>query len=316
MLDYFQKKIKNKKTIIPFIIVILILFLLIFNVNLSELVQNIKKINFSYLIIGLVVFYLSFIPRTWRYQILLKNVGIRQRFKEIAEIYFLSWFANLIVPAKLGDLYRSYLIKKNYGHQKSETLGLTFVERFMDLIFLIILISITGFLIIDKSISGNVKNTIFIAYAIIIVIMLLFFLLKRFRAYFTRLLPKRFKHVIPTFEKGASTCLRKKNIITIILLTIFYWSLEIGTLYFVAISLGVNLSAMLIIFATLVSALTSIIPITPSGAGAAEAGVTGVLVLASIPYSLAFTIAIIFRFVNYWSGMIIGTIVYIKSKLK
>jgi uncharacterized protein (TIRG00374 family) len=73
---------------------------------------------------------------------------------------------------------------------------------------------------------------------------------------------------------------------------------------------------MIVIFATLVSALTSEIPLTPSGAGIAEGGVTGILLVTGTPYSLAFAIAVIHRIIDYWSGLIIGTIYYIKSKLK
>src|SRR3712207_7067169 len=33
----------------------------------------------------------------------------------ISEIVMLSWFANCIVPAKLGDAYRAYLLKRTAG---------------------------------------------------------------------------------------------------------------------------------------------------------------------------------------------------------
>jgi len=316
MLSYFQEKIKNKQTLISFIIVIIILAFLLFNVNLSELIKHISQINPVYYILGIIVFYLSILPRAIRYNILLRNIGINQKIKEITEIYFLSWFANLIAPAKLGDLYRSYLIKKNYGNSKSETLGATFVERLMDLILLIILISVAGFLLIEETISGQIKNFLIIAYLILIVLIISIFILKGFRAKLTKLLPERFQHIVPNFENSMSTCLTKKTIIPIFFLTIIYWALEIGTLYLVALALNINLSLMLIIFITLIAALASVIPLTPSGAGTAEAGVTATLVLFGTPYGLALAIAIVHRSIDYYSGLITGAIVYFKSKLK
>ena len=316
MLDYFQKKIKNKQTLISFIIVIAILALLIFNVNFKELIEHLSEINIWIYILGIIVFYLSFIPRTLRYNLLLKNLGIQIKRKQIQEIYFLSWFANLITPAKIGDLYRSYLIKKNYGNSKSETLGATFIERLIDLIFLIILISIAGFLIIENKISGEIKKFLLIAYLILIVLIIAILSLKKFRRKLINLLPNKFKHVVPNFEEGMSQSIKIKNIHKIIALTIVYWTLEIATLYFAALALGITLPLMLIIFVTLIAALASVIPLTPSGAGTAEAGVTAVLVLFDIQYGLALAIAIVHRSIDYYSGLITGTIAYIKSKLK
>lgn len=316
MLDYLKEKTKNKQNLLSFIIVFAILAFLILNANLEELISHIKRIKLTYFMIGILVFYLSFLPRFVRYKLLLKNIEINQKLKNISEIYFLSWFANLITPAKLGDLYRSYLIKKNYGNKKSETLGATFVERLIDLTLLIILISIAGFLIIEESTSKNIKNTLLIAYLLIILLFASIIFLKRFREKINKLVPEKFKHIIPNFEKSVSTSVKKKNIIGILILTLIYWTLEISTLYFVALSLNVSLSPMLIVFVTLVSALTSIIPVTPSGAGAAEAGVTAALVFSGISYNLAFAIAIVHRSIDYWSGLITGSIVYIKSKVK
>ena len=41
----------------------------------------------------------------------------------LVEIIYLSWFVNCIVPAKLGDAYRSYLLKRNSNVAFSSTIG-------------------------------------------------------------------------------------------------------------------------------------------------------------------------------------------------
>ena len=41
------------------------------------------------------------------------HVGTRVRYGDATEILFLSWFVNCLVPAKLGDLYRAYLLRGN-----------------------------------------------------------------------------------------------------------------------------------------------------------------------------------------------------------
>ena len=43
------------------------------------------------------------------------NVGTRVRYGDATEILFMSWFVNCLVPAKLGDLYRAYLLRATYA---------------------------------------------------------------------------------------------------------------------------------------------------------------------------------------------------------
>ena len=50
----------------------------------------------------------------------------------------LSWFANCIVPAKLGDAYRAYLLKAHAGVSFSKTFGTILAERIIDMLLLFI----------------------------------------------------------------------------------------------------------------------------------------------------------------------------------
>ena len=60
------------------------------------------------------VFYLGFPLRGLRWQMLLQATGqLDHRVKDSTEILFLSWLVNCLVPAKLGDVYRAYLLKIN-----------------------------------------------------------------------------------------------------------------------------------------------------------------------------------------------------------
>ena len=47
----------------------------------------------------------------------------------LAQIIYVSWFANCVVPAKLGDAYRGYLLKHNGKVSFSATFGTIFAER-------------------------------------------------------------------------------------------------------------------------------------------------------------------------------------------
>ena len=65
--------------------------------------------------------------------------------KDSTEIIFLSWLVNCVVPAKLGDVYRAYLLKINSTASLSRTFGTVFIERVLDLFAIALLGLAAGF---------------------------------------------------------------------------------------------------------------------------------------------------------------------------
>ena len=59
------------------------------------------------------MFYLGFPLRGLRWALLIRGTGFPLRLRDATEIIFISWLVNCLVPAKLGDLYRAYLLKIN-----------------------------------------------------------------------------------------------------------------------------------------------------------------------------------------------------------
>ena len=80
------------------------------------------------------IFYAGFPLRGVRWAMLLRGTGIRVSARDSTEIIFLSWLVNCVVPAKLGDVYRAYLLKINSPASLSRTFGTVFIERVLDLI--------------------------------------------------------------------------------------------------------------------------------------------------------------------------------------
>src|SRR5204862_6663984 len=89
-------------------------------------------------------FYFSFVVRTVRWEILLRNTGERNRFGEPFHIIILAWFANCVLPAKMGDFYRAYLLRQQTEVSGSKGLGTTFSERALDLLAMMSLLAVRG----------------------------------------------------------------------------------------------------------------------------------------------------------------------------
>ena len=127
---------------IPLILLVLI-FRVALNVDFAQLAGSVAGANKALLLAAFLVFYAGFPIRGLRWSILLKGAGIRVGTKDATEILFLSWTVNCLVPAKLGDLYRAFLLKINADVSGSRTLGTVFIERILDL-FAIALMGLRG----------------------------------------------------------------------------------------------------------------------------------------------------------------------------
>src|SRR5215207_8158453 len=117
------KSLRNPRTLISFgVAVAIILFVLRgLNIDLAKTWQYMRGADPWLMLMALLVFYLTFPMRAIRWRLLLDNAGVPVRagrkswasLPALMEYLYLSWFANCIVPAKLGDAYRGFLLKRN-----------------------------------------------------------------------------------------------------------------------------------------------------------------------------------------------------------
>jgi len=141
-----SKQLLNWRTLVPLIIVIVavVFFVQKLHIDPQKTWAAIRSANFIFLLAAFVVYYLSFAIRAARWRILLENVGFTKangvelpKFWKLTEIIYISWFVNSIVPAKLGDLYRAYLLRQESGVSATRTFGTIMAERLLDLIVLL-----------------------------------------------------------------------------------------------------------------------------------------------------------------------------------
>ena len=136
------RRMRQPRTIISLILPIFLLILFagaLPGFHLNELPALILGANGWLLLAAFVVYYLGFPLRGLRWAILVRGTGYPLRVGDSTEIIFISWTVNCLVPAKLGDLYRAYLLKINTPVSLSRTFGTVFIERVLDLFAIVVL---------------------------------------------------------------------------------------------------------------------------------------------------------------------------------
>ncbi len=309
-----REKLLDKKTLLSFAVSFAILYLFLTRIDLGAAWEVMKGANPLLYLLAFVVYYAAYPIRGLRWKRLLKNAGFTLGTQDATEILFISWFANCLVPAKLGDIYRGYLFKKNYAASMSKAIGTIVVERTFDVVTLVVLLSLSGILSFEGRLPDTVTTALRVGVLLSVALIVILGGLRYFREFVVRFLPHRLANIFIRFEEGVTHSLAARTTPTLTLYTIIIWAFEVGTLYLVTRAISLSLALPIVIFVALAASLLTSIPITPAGLGAVELAITGLLVLVSVPPDVAVSVALLYRIVSYWSLIVIGAIIFLASK--
>jgi uncharacterized protein (TIRG00374 family) len=245
-------------------------------------------------------------------------VGTRLPLRPSTEILFLSWFVNCLVPAKLGDLYRAYLLKGNYGASISRTVGTIFIERIGDIVVIFALALAAGFWSFRGRNRPEVDALFLVGFAVAFALVVLVVALRFLGGRLTRLLPRRLGGLYESFHHGSTGALSPRSLPVIGGVTAAIWLLEGLRVYFVikalaipAVELGISSS----VFVALAASLLTAVPLTPAGIGFVQAGVVGALSLYGVAPELGLAVAAVDWGVSILTVIVIGGVVYAFSSM-
>jgi glycosyltransferase 2 family protein len=318
------RRLREPKTILSIVVPLVIVLIAIYlnRQYLGEVPGYIGRANIWLVLLAFAIYYIGFPLRGWRWAKLLRGAGYKVRVKDGTEILFLSWLVNCIVPAKLGDLYRAYLLKLNSPVSTTKTLGTVFMERILDLIAIAALGLLAGYWRFRGSLNDLPPTTQLIFAIGVIVVVLLLVALVVMRNFGRRViaalpLPRRVVDFYDRFEEGVFGSVGAKGLPLLGVMTVMIWMTEALRLYFVIRALGfpdLDLGLSGAMFVALIGSLLTAVPLTPGGIGLVESGMGLVLTKvfnATSPQALA--IVLVDRSISVFSIVVIGSIAYVIS---
>ncbi len=327
-----KRRFFNWRTLLSFAVAVALIALTIWlgKIDLGQVWGYIREADPRFYLLGFLAFYATFPLRAWRWRMLLQNASAEEdapipRLPDLTEILFLSWFANCLVPAKLGDLYRGYLLKRTSGASFSRTIGTIFAERVLDMLFLFLLMLVSGLAVFGPRIpSGPIATSVYgggVALAVLALGLLLG--LRFFGPALRRLIPARFYGIYDRFLEGTLLSFRRRRLPLLLGQTVLVWLLESLRFYCVLLAFpaSIPLSLPVVVFIALASSLLTTLPISPAGLGAVEAMFAWVVPLF-LPIEVAqartvgLALGMLDRTINYWSILLLGFIVFLVSKKK
>jgi uncharacterized protein (TIRG00374 family) len=319
------RRLRQPRTIVS-IVLPLILMVLLFSAlpgfKLDQLPADIQRANKALLLAAFVVFYIGFPLRGLRWALLIRGTGFGLKVRDSTEIIFSSWLVNCLVPAKLGDVYRAYLLKINSPVSLSRTFGTVFIERILDLFAIVVLGLAAGFISFRKGLPPQVQLVFAIGVVVVIVLAIGLLTMRNFgRRIIVRLpLPHSVVEFYDRFEEGVFSAVGLKALPVLVILTGLIWVTEGIRLYLVILALGfpdVSIGPSGAFFVALTGSLLTAVPLTPAGIGVVEAGVVGVLTIVyNVPQTEALAITLVDRAISVVSIIILGGLIYLISPLR
>ena len=320
-----SRRLRQPRTIVSIVLPLVLLLLFaqaLPGFKLDELPGDIQQANKALLLAAFLVFYLGFPLRGLRWAILIRGTGFRLKVRDSTEIILISWLVNCLVPAKLGDVYRAYLLKINSPVSLSRTFGTVFIERILDLFAIVVLGLAFGFISFRKGLPPQVQVVFAIGVVVVIVLAIGLLTMRNFgRRIIVRLpLPRSVVELYDRFEEGVFAAATLRSLPGLVILTGLIWTTEALRLYLVVLAMGfsdVQLGPSGAFFVALTGSLLTAVPFTPAGIGVVEAGVVGVLTLIyNVPPTEALAIVLVDRFISVLSIIFFGGLAYLFSPIR
>ncbi len=285
--------------------------------------QALSEADYRYLPLALVLYFAGVLLRTLRWRYLLAPVR-RVRARNLFSVVVIGYMANNILPWRIGEFVRSYVLREREGIPTSASLATIAVERIFDGLTMLTFLLLASLVI---PLDAEIRRLAIVAAAVfalatlaLIAIVASDQLRVRLLALITRPLPAalatRLTALVESFVGGLHILRSFKDLLLVASCSIFAWGLE-SSMYFV-IAQGFNLPLGIAgtLMTTAVANLATLIPSTPGYIGVFESGVVLVVNgLLGVEREVALSFAIVVHAALYFPITLWGLYYWAKAHI-
>lgn len=274
---------------------ILLLGIFLATTDLQEMWVALKNANYLFIAPGILTYFIAVGLRAVRWRLLLSPIKPIPS-KRLFPIVVVGYMVNNILPFRIGEVIRSYLLYRKTSVNAASGISSILVERLIDAVTLLLIIGIAGlFVPLAQTLSGFSQLTglgerfivgilLFTFVGLFILMILISFFHQTAQTIITKVfsifpVPMRLKLLgfSTRFFEGLNSLNDWRIILKAFGISVPIWLFEAGLFFFVSLSLGINeafsnhlyaLSASILV--TGISNIGSSIPSAPGGIGLFE----------------------------------------------
>ncbi|MFB6219676.1 MAG: flippase-like domain-containing protein [Halobacteriaceae archaeon] len=275
----------------------------------QQVLDILAGVRVEWLALGAVGYFVSFLFRTWRYRVLLRATGALAARDNTFRAIMANWFANFLLPARVGDLLRGVALKATDGVPFGAATGMVAVERVLDMLVIGTGLVVVGVVFVP---SGDVRALAAGAFAISAALLVLLGAVYAFDDYVVATVGTRFPKAeafVETLDRSLERVAGNWAALLLSgLLTVPVWVFELSTFFFSARAVGLELGGIETVAVGLAAFIAQAVPLTPAGIGTFETTVAGVLGLFGVETDLGTAMALTDHFVRLAVVYIFGAI--------
>lgn len=306
-------------TITGFIISIVLLYFSLKDIKFTEIIDVLKKADIKLILIPTVFIFFSATLSAFKWS---KISGNNTKFRDTFIALIIGLFINNVLPARIGEIVRGYVLSKKTGLSLTFSLSTVLIDRFFDLAGLLLIV----FIFFPKhNLPPKVSQSLFVLVILLIVCMLTLIVMSRKK--FTDTLagivdrikkPFLLKLVHRLIEVGENIKRINSplNMLFYVTISFLQWLGMSLALYFVTLTLGVSIKFIYIPFICALLNMGLTIPSSPGYVGVYQFLLVYILSIFDVPKYEGFAISILFHTSWYIPYNILGFIFLLKEHLK
>lgn len=284
-------------------------------IQFDQLGEALGGLNLIYPLIALPVFLVAWYVLTWRWYYLLRPVKDVPP-NRLYPIVLIGYMANNLLPLRLGEIMRAYVLKRRDDVPIAPTLTTIFVERVFDGLTMLTFI-FTALLFVEFE-EPTLRTVILITTPLFFGALLIFFALASnptfARRFYTRLVnifvPARFQNpilsIIEQLMSGLEALRSQKALVQIIILSNLSWMIEASTYWIVMQAFDFEVSFYVLLLVIGFGNLSTILPSTAGYIGTFHAVAILTLTAFDVPKAEAGSYAIVMHATLWLPATLVG----------
>ncbi len=290
------------QTLISLLISLVALFLAFRGLNWQTLAHVLRQGNAGWMMVATLFHALSYLPRGSRWQQMLSPVK-RLPWTPVFGALSIGFFANNVLPARLGEIARALVLGSRTGLSRSAALSSVLLERFFDGAATVLLAFLALPLI---PLPRMVKSVLWISALVFLGVFPAYYVLHLWRASIKRWMfrtldraPERWagllKHILEGLARGMDVLRTPRALLWTTAQTLLIWLLEAVSYYAALRAFHVPATIPLTLLAMVAINLSVMIPSAPGYIGVFEYA----CILALVPFGIAREVALSFAILSH-----------------
>ena len=298
---------KVSAVVIPTLIAVGIVAYMLYRVW-DDLLLTLEHAVIPFLFAAVGICVVAWILRGYRYQFILQGLDIRKSLGFATACIFISQTANLIVPARLGDLVRMLIVKHEDDATYSQGFSSLVVERVFDILMIAVLGAVAlPFVLAVLDVPDWFLTVIIVPLAAGVVFFAVLLWSGRMKS--ENRIVVAVQRMLDEVKRAS---LNPRALVTLSGSSLLIWLVDVLVCFAVVLMFQEPVPFGIVILAIVIGNLVKAVPVTPGGVGTYELALALTFGLAGTPAATATLIAVVDHLIKNLVTLIggVGSIYY------